>query len=69
MTTHRGNSFYICGQSSDDLPHVYKQHSPAFESDSTFLLQRSVTRQDDEQSDVRTQLIQAEKHPYSIFKA
>jgi len=32
---------------SDDLPHVCKQHSPAFESGSTFLLQCSVTRQDD----------------------
>ena len=32
------------------------------------LLQRSVTRQDDVQSDVRTQLIQAVKHPYSIFQ-
>jgi len=44
-------------QPSDNLPHVYKQHSPAFESDSTFLLQRSVTHQDDVESDDRTQLI------------
>jgi len=29
----------------------------------------SVTRQDDVQSDVRTQLVQAVKHPYSIFQS
>jgi len=28
-----------------------------------------VTRQDDVQSDVRTQLIQAVEHPYSIFQS
>ena len=53
----------------DDLPYVYKQHLHAFESDSTFLLQRSVTHQDDVQSDVRRQLIQAVKHPYSFFQS
>jgi len=41
----------------DDLPHVYKQHFPALQSDSTILLQRHLTYQDDVQRDVRTLLL------------
>jgi len=52
----------------DVLPHVYKQHFPASKSDSTILLQRHSTCQDDVQRDVRTLLCQEFQLPYSNFQ-
>ena len=68
MLDAQSNGRLSSWQPFDDMPHVYQQHLTASKSDSTILLVRHFTCQDDVQRDDRMLLLQAFQLPYSSFQ-